>query len=343
MAPMTRSRASEQGDVPSPHAAVYYAQRATAGLIITEATNISAEAKGYSLTPGIYTAEQAAEWRRVSDAVHQTPDARIFMQLWHVGRIAAQEVSGLQPVAPSAQSAPARVWVRRSDGWSGLIPCDPAREMTRGDIARVVEDFRSAARAAVDAGFDGVELHAANGYLLDQFLREGTNRRDDEYGGSVINRLRFLDEVVTAVVRDIGPQRVGVRVSPIVGFEDTQDEGIAQTLLAAAGLLDGLGIAYLHLEEGDAATWGTASTPDTFRADVRDAFRGALIVAHEYGVDRAEQVVSSGAADAVAFGRPFIGNPDLVARIRTHAGFADSDTNTWYGGDEIGYTDYETV
>lgn len=342
MAPMTRSRASEPGGVPSSHAPKYYAQRASAGLIVTEATNISHEGKGYSGTPGIHADEQVEAWARVAGAVHAR-GGRVFMQLWHVGRLARRETCGTQPIAPSCQVAPAEVWVMRANAWSGMAPCEPAREMTVGDIKRVVADFARAAGRAVDAGFDGVELHGANGYLIDQFLRRTTNRRTDAYGGAVENRQRFLREVVEAVGERVGPGRIGVRFSPLIGYADGQDTEMPQTVISASQWLDRQEIAYLHVAEADASFDALEKLGDDFRNSLRDAFAGPIVVAHQYDAERAEEELTSGLADAVAFGRPFIANPDLVTRIAQGAPFVESDTTTWYGGDAVGYTDYRSL
>lgn len=349
MAPMTRSRA-EAGDLPSPHAAEYYAQRATAGLQITEGTIISPEGKGYSLTPGLYNQEQAKLWAQITDAVHdRVPGSRIFSQLWHVGRISHSDISGHQPVGPSAIRPPsAKVFLKRDDGWQGNIaPGDP-REMTLADIKSAVADFRASARLAGQSGFDGVELHGANGYLIDQFLRASTNQRTDAYGGPIHARLRFLQEVVTAVCEELGPDRVGVRFSPIVEYGDTEDPQIEAAILTAAEWLDTQGVAYVHVIESDATDlladsmygqrWG--SVADTFRQQLRERFQGSIILAYRYNIERAEAALQSGLADLIAMGRPFIANPDLVSRLQTGAEIAESNTATWYGGGAEGYIDY---
>ncbi|MGY4711627.1 alkene reductase [Mycolicibacterium sp. CBM1] len=344
MAPMTRSRASEPGDVPSPAAALYYAQRASAGLIVTEATNISLSAKGYSQTPGIYDEAQQQRWAEVTSAVHEAVSgSTIFMQLWHVGRLSAQEVSGSQPVAPSALQAPTTVWVKRANGWTGMVQCDPPRALHTDEIPGVVDMFTSAAKRAIEAGADGVELHGANGYLIDQFMRGTTNRRTDEYGGSISNRLRFLREVVSSVADAVGPQRLGIRLSPVVGIEDAKDPEIFDTTLQAAKWLDEQQLAYLHLAESDVSWLDAGPLTDRFRADLRAAFSGPIIVAANYDRVRAEAIIDNGFADLVAFGRPFIANPDLVSRLASAAALAESNPATWYGGDHQGYTDYPTA
>lgn len=339
MAPMTRSRAGEPDGIPSPQAAEYYARRASAGLIVTEATNISTQGKGYSQTPGCYTDEQERAWAEVASAVHGR-GGRIVMQLWHVGRLACRETCGGRPVAPSRQTAPASVWVARPGGWTGKVPCDEAGELGVGDIRRIVGDFRDAAVRAVRAGFDGVELHGANGYLIDQFLRATTNRRTDAYGGGQEARGRFLREVVEAVTGAVGAARVGLRVSPRIGYADADDPEMTGTLLRCAGWLDEAGIAYLHLAEAD-ASFDDLDRPDTeFREALRDRFTGPIAVAHQYDAARAEAALASGLADLIAFGRPFIANPDLVERMAAGAPLATADRSVWYGGGAAGYTDF---
>ncbi|WP_067803200.1 alkene reductase [Actinomadura formosensis] len=339
MAPMTRARASEPEGIPSPEAAAYYAQRASAGLIVTEATNISLEGKGYSQTPGCHTDEQERAWAEVASAVHGR-GGRIVMQLWHVGRLACRETSRGGPVAPSRQTAPASVWVARPDGWTGTVQCDEARALDVADIRRIVGDFRDAAVRAVRAGFDGVELHGANGYLIDQFLRATTNRRTDAYGGGRESRGRFLREVVEAVADAIGEARVGLRVSPRIGYADADDPEMTGTLLRCADWLDEMGIAYLHLAEADASFDDLARPDLEFRKALRDRFTGPIAVAHQYDVARAEEALESGLADLVAFGRPFIANPDLVERMATGTPLASADRSVWYGGGAAGYTDF---
>lgn len=349
MAPMTRSRAEEPSGVPSRHAAEYYAQRASAGLIVTEGTNISQEGKGYSRTPGIFTAEHVAAWREVTSAVHdRVAGSKIFLQLWHVGRVAHHDVSGVQPVAPSALRVDAKVWLRRPDGWEGRVDCTAPREMDQRDIARVVDDYRAAAERAMEAGFDGVEIHAANGYLIDQFLRGTTNQRRDRYGGSIKRRLQFVREVVCGVTRAVGAERVGIRFSPLIGFPDARDREIESTLLAAAEWLDGVRIGYVHIVESDNADLAAdharpgevESVGPDFRREFRQRFDGPIVLAHRYDLARARHALNAGVADLIAFGRPFIANPDLVDRLKNGWPLGDSDLATWYGGTARGYVDY---
>lgn len=340
MAPMTRARSAQPGNVPTALMAEYYAQRASTGLIITEATQISASAQGYSFTPGVYSAEQIAGWRGVTAAVHRA-GGRIFNQIWHVGRVSHPVFhAGGQPVAPSAiQPRGTQVWVADADGVGRMLDCPLPRALARVEIAGIVADFRQAARNAIDAGFDGVELHAANGYLIDQFLRSTSNRRDDEYGGSPQNRLRFLQEVVAAVAAEIGDERVGVRLAPYITAKDMADPDIIDTIALAAAWLSGK-VAYLHLSEAD---WDDApQVPDAFRDRLRASFAGALIVAGRYDRQRAAAVLARGWADLVAFGRPFIANPDLPERLRRNWPLAELDPTTLFGGSAAGYTHYPT-
>lgn len=347
MAPMTRSRASEPDDVPSPHAAEYYAQRSTAGLIVTEGTVISRQGKGYSLTPGIYSDAQQDAWAQIAEAVHARGDARMFLQLWHVGRISHELIAGEQPVAPSPVGSPtARLWfLDAATGTPSQLPAAVPREMTTTDIDEVLSSFQRAARRAVDSGMDGVEIHGANGYLLDQFMRSTTNRRTDAYGGPADQRARFAAEVVSAVAAEVGPDRVGLRVSPDVDYGDTNDPEICETTLLVADAADKVGLAYLHLVEENNANYlaegeSRQVVDDTFRSELRSRFNGAIIVASDYDQRRAEAALGSGLADAVAFGRPYIANPDLLARFAHGWPITESHRDTWYGGDERGYTDY---
>lgn len=346
MAPMTRSRASEPGDVPHPASSTYYGQRSEAGLIVTEGTVVSREGKGYSLTPGIYDEAQARAWAAVATSVHERSGSRIFQQLWHVGRISHELIAGTQPVAPSARPSPtAKLWFLDPVEGPALLPAGLPRAMTIDDIQRIVQDFVAAARRAVDAGMDGVEIHGANGYLVDQFLRSTTNVRTDSYGGSPAARARFLQELVAAVAGEVGEARVGVRLSPEVDYGDTDDPEICETTLLAAEVLDGLGVAYLHLVESNNSNF-LGETQDApvvdaeFKKHLRSVFGGTIIVATDHDGLSARAALQEGTADAVAFGRPFIANPDLVDRLRHGRPFASSDRDTWYGGDERGYTDY---
>ncbi|MFP7721719.1 alkene reductase [Lysobacter sp. A3-1-A15] len=336
MAPLTRNRAVA-GLVPSPLAAAYYAQRAGAGLIVTEATQVSRGAQGYLDTPGIYSPEQVAGWRAVTDAVHAS-GGRIVVQLWHVGRISHASLlpDGVQPVAPSAIRANAKTFTA-----DGFVDVSPPRALALDEIPGVVEEFRSAARNAIQAGFDGVEIHGANGYLIDQFLRDGANRRDDAYGGSIENRTRFLVEVVQAVADEIGNGRVGVRLSPVTPAGDLGDSDPQPLFERAVERLDALGIAYIHMIEG--ATGGDRGNVAFDYDALRRRFKGAWIVNNGYDRTMALAAIDTGRADAVAFGVPFIANPDLPERLRQEAALNRADPDTFYGGGAEGYTDYPTL
>jgi len=339
MAPLTRSRASSDG-VHSALAVEYYRQRASAGLIVSEATNISRQGRGYAFTPGIYTDEQVAAWRPVTDAVHEA-GGKIVCQLWHVGRMSHVDLQGggRSPVAPSAVQGGELIFLESNTHAPPSMP----RALEADEIPAIVEDYRHAARCARDAGFDGVEVHCANCYLLEQFLRDSTNLRSDEYGGSVENRTRFPLEVVEAVAGIWGAGRVGVRLSPItraVGDTplDSDPEG---TYGYFAGRLGRLGLAYLHCIEGQTRGVNAAGGFD-FKA-LHAAYGGHYIANNSYDRTMAFDAVSSGHADMVAFGRPFIGNPDLVERLRSDAPWAEADGATFYGGGAKGYTDYPTL
>lgn len=337
MAPMTRSRSAQPGNIPGPLNAEYYAQRATAALIVSEATQISPSGQGYSFTPGLHTAEQIAGWRLVTRAVHAA-GGRIFAQLWHAGRMSHHSFhGGAAPVAPSALDSGARVWIS-VDGVGAMVPTSTPRALSTAEVRGVVEDYRRAAANAVEAGFDGVEIHGANGYLIDQFLRTTSNVRTDEYGGSVDGRLRFPVEVVTAVAEEIGSERVGLRVSPQITARGMDCPDIEETVLALAQRVD---IAYLHLAEAD---WDDApAIPDAFRSRLRTAFSGRIVVAGGYTADRAQRILDAGHADLVAFGRPFVANPDLPARLAARAPLAALDPDLLYGGDARGYTDHPAL
>jgi N-ethylmaleimide reductase len=339
MAPLTRSRADMQG-VHSALAVEYYRQRAGAGLIVSEATNISREGRGYAFTPGIYTDAQVAAWRRITDAVH-AEGGKIVCQLWHVGRMShvSLQAGGAAPVAPSALQADEQVFLENEGFDRPSMP----RALEREEIARIVADYAHAARCARDAGFDGVEVHSANCYLLEQFIRDSTNRRTDEYGGTVHNRTRFPIEVISAVSEVWGPDRVGVRLSPItraVGDTplDSDPEG---TYFYLAAQLGKLGLAYLHCVEGQ--TRGDNAAGEFDFKKLHAAFGGKYIANNSYDRQMALDAVASGHADMVAFGRPFISNPDLVERLRRGAPLAEADRNTFYGGGAGGYTDYPAL
>ncbi|TPG41916.1 alkene reductase [Roseomonas nepalensis] len=337
MAPLTRSRAVA-GDVPRPSAATYYAQRATAGLIISEATQISPQGKGYAFTPGIHSEAQLAGWRPVTEAVHKA-GGRIVAQLWHVGRISHPDLQpgNALPVAPSAITPKGQAFTE-----TGFKPHVEPRALEIGEIPGIVADYVAAARNALAAGFDGVEVHAANGYLLDQFLRDGSNKRTDRYGGSIENRARLTLEVTQAVVDAIGADRTGIRLSPVTPANDASDSDPAPLFTHVVEALAGLNLAYLHMIEG--ATGGARDVVPGFDfMALKRAFRGPYMANNGYDFALADAAVRDGRADLVAFGRPFIANPDLVQRMRTGAPLATPDKATFYGGDEHGYTDYPAL
>ncbi len=334
MAPLTRNRALAEGDVPHALNAEYYAQRADAGLIVTEASQISPEAKGYAWTPGIHDDAQVAGWRLVTDAVH-AEGGRIVVQLWHVGRVShvSLQPDGRAPVAPSAIAAGAQTF----DG-AKMVETSMPRALEVHEIAGIVEDYAHAARQARRAGFDGIEIHAANGYLIDQFLRDGSNRRTDVYGGAIENRGRFLAEVLAAVTKVWEPGRVGIRFSPFAAVHGMSDSAPMATFGHAVALADRFDLAYLHLVEGQTGGARDAAADDV-RA-LRRLFRGAYMANNGYDRTTALAAVEAGDADLVAFGRPFIANPDLVQRLKLDAPLNTPDPATFYGGGAEGYTDY---
>lgn len=335
MAPLTRSRARSDG-VPVPLMAEYYAQRASAGLIIAEGTNISAQARGYAFTPGLYTLEQIAGWRRVTDAVHART-GRIFVQLWHVGRISHPSLQprGAPPVAPSAIRPAGKAFTE-----TGYQACVVPRALETSEIAGIVEDYRNAARNALSAGFDGVEIHAANGYLIEQFLRDSTNQRSDAYGGTRENRTRFLFEIVDAVSRVCTRGRTGVRLSPLGIANDIGPDSDPEALYRyIAGGLNDFDLGYLHVIEGH--TQGPRIVNGGFDLSaLRKLFRGKYIANNGYDLELALQARREGAADLIAFGRAFIANPDLVVRLQAGARLNVPDPATFFGGGKHGYTDY---
>jgi N-ethylmaleimide reductase len=337
MPALTRSRA-EDGNVPSSMAPTYYSQRASAGLIITEATQAGPGGQGYIATPGIHSDQQVAAWKQVTDAVH-AQGGLIFVQLWHVGRISHPDFrNGEQPVAPSA-IAPRGVQVYTAQGLKDI----PApRALDTGEIAGIVDEFRQAAHNARAAGFDGVEVHGANGYLLDQFLEDGTNQRTDQYGGSVENRARLLFEVIDAVADVWGRDLVGVRLSPGGTFNDMCDCHAEQTFSYVVKRMAPMNLAYLHLIE-PAQPQGEHPMPDLSARFFRPLYPGTLIVAGGYTLARANAVLRDGLADLVAFGQSFIANPDLPERFRQQAPLNEPDRQSYYGGDAHGYIDYPTL
>jgi len=335
MALMTRSRSDDAG-VPPDYATDYYAQRAGAGLIITEATNISAQARGYPRTPGIWSTAQVLAWKRVTDAVHLR-DGKIFLQLWHTGRMSHPDLhGGALPVAPSAIRPEGQI--RVADGMKDFVT---PRALETGEIALIIEDYRRAAENAKAAGFDGVEVHSANNYLLEQFVRDSTNTRTDDYGGSLKNRLRFPLEVVRAVIDVWGAGRVGIRISPVTTAPGNTplDSNTMATFGAYVDALSELGLLYIHDIEGVTQLSREATDGISFAA-LRQRFSGSYIANNQYTLGLAEQTLAAGDADLFSIGRPFIANPDLIHRLRSGAPLAEAPKDYWYGGDATGYSDW---
>ena len=336
MAPLTRNRAAA-GLIPGPHTAEYYAQRATAGLIIAEATQVSPQAQGYQDTPGIYTPEQIAGWRVVTDAVH-AKGGRIFLQLWHVGRVSHIDLQpgGAAPVAPSAIPAATKTFVNNT-----FTETSMPRALNLEEIPGIVADFRQAAANAIAAGFDGVEVHGANGYLLDQFAKDGSNHRTDAYGGSVENRARLMLEVAAAVAAEIGPERTGIRISPVSPANGVSSSDPQLQFDYIVDHLSKLGLVYLHVVEG--ATGGPRDVAPFDFAGLRRRFSGTYIANNGYDLKLATAHLAAGEADLFAFGRPFIANPDLVARLQSGAALNEINPATIYGGGAEGYIDYPAL
>lgn len=335
MAPMTRSRAP--GNVPNELMARYYAQRAEAGLLITEGTSPSPDGLGYARIPGLFEAAQVAGWKLVTEAVHAA-GSRIFVQLMHAGRVAHPDnlPAGGRVLAPSAVPWEGKMWV---DG-KGQLPIPTAEAMSTADIERTLEQYARAAELAIEAGFDGVELHAANGYLIEQFLNTAANQRTDEWGGSIENRLRFAVEVAKRVVARIGADRVGIRVSPYSPNNGlrSDDEGVEELHERLAGELGRLGLVYMHVV--DHSSLGAPAVPASVKDKIRKAFGGAVILSGGYDRERAQADVAAGRATLVAFGRPFIANPRLPSKLRAGASLAAPDFATFYSPGPEGYTDY---
>ncbi|MCA1920833.1 alkene reductase [Buttiauxella noackiae] len=343
MAPLTRLRSIVPGDIPTPLMGEYYRQRASSGLIISEATQISAQAKGYEGAPGLHSDEQIAAWKKITAGVHAA-DGRIAVQLWHTGRISHTSIQPDQqaPVAPSAISAGTRTSLRDENGHAIRVDTSMPRALELNEIPGIVNDFRQAVGNARDAGFDMVELHSAHGYLLHQFLSPTSNHRTDEYGGSRENRARLVLEVVDAVSKEWSADRIGIRVSPIGSFQNVDngpdEEADALYLIEE---LNKRGIAYLHMSEPDWA--GGQPYTEEFRQKVRERFNGVIIGAGAYTPEKAEALIEKGLIDAVAFGRDYIANPDLVERLHHNAELNAQRPETFYGGGAEGYTDYPTL
>mgnify|MGYP000430410050 CR=1 FL=1 len=345
MAPLTRSRSDAGTNTQTGLHALYYAQRATAGLIVSEATQISKQGQGYAWTPGIFTEEQVESWKPVTDAVHNA-GGRIFCQLWHVGAISHPvfQPDGGSPVSAGAWTPEGQAFVgdRHEDG--PQVPFQEARALRTDEIPDLIEDYRHAARCAAQAGFDGVEVHCANNYLIDQFIRSATNDRDDDYGGSLDNRLRLMREIVAAVCEVLPADRVGVRLSPQGGPGGTEDAEPGETYPAAAKALAGLGLAYLHVIRPNSHTGdGKDSGGDDIVHAMRKQFDGPFIANGNFEPEEAAQWIAEGHADAITFGRMFLANPDLPERIAKGGPYNDPDESTFYGGGAEGYTDYPTL
>lgn len=350
MAPLTRLRSADTtgvkagiGGNATALMAEYYSQRASAGMIITEATDISPDAKGYAGAPAIYNDEQIQAWRQVTDSVHQA-GGRMGMQLWHTGLVshASLQPGQAKPMSASAVNlgTKSRTSLKDSDGNIYREATTPTRAMSQFEIHQVVDDFANAARNAIKAGMDFVELHAAHGYLIHQFLSSSVNSRTDEYGGSMENRLRFLKEILTAVVAAVGNERVGIRISPIGKFNEVR-AGDEEETLALIEMLDTFNLAYLHISEPDWAGGKPLSTE--MRQKIRQAYRGVIIGSGGYSAEKADNLIRTGLIDAVAFGRGYIANPDLVERFSQNAPLNPMKPYGSYGGDKKGYTDYPTL
>lgn len=338
MAPLTRTRANDDG-VPSKFAATYYSQRASAGLIVTEAMQISPMGKGYSNTPGIHSPEQVRGWSRIVEAVHKN-GGRIFLQLWHAGRISHTSLlpNNAQPVAPSAIRANAHTHIA-----TGAAEVSEPVALTASGIKETIEDYRLAAINAKEAGFDGVEIHAANGYLIDQFLRTGTNHRTDEYGGAASNRVRFLTEAVEQVLGTWDNKKIGVRISPTVDFNDMHDDNPHEAFSVAVARLNDFGLGYLHVVERAQDSIESGEEALALSAHLKTLWKGLYVVNGGYDGPKGEEAVRTGRADAVAYGRAFLANPDLPRRLHLRAALNEPDPTTFYGGGDVGYTSYPTL
>jgi N-ethylmaleimide reductase len=336
MAPLTRNRAVA-GMVPNPLAVEYYGQRASAGLLITEASQVSQQGQGYQDTPGIYSKEQVAGWRKVTDRVHDR-GGRIFIQIWHVGRIShtSLQPDGGAPVAPSALKARTKTFVNGT-----FADVSEPRAVSLQEIPGIIESFRRGAVNALEAGFDGVEIHGANGYLLDQFAKDGANKRTDAYGGGIENRAKLMLEVSKVVAAEAGPERTGIRISPVTPANDVSDSNPQPLFDHIVDHLNALKLTYIHVIEG--ATGGPRDIAPFDYASLRKRFKGAYIANNGYDFELANKVLEAGEADLIAFGKPFLANPDLVERLKRGAPLNAPDKATFYGGGAEGYTDYPAL
>ena len=337
MAPMTRSRAGV-GFVPGPLSVEYYRQRASAGLVVTEGSQISQQGQGYPDTPGIYTKAQIDRWKAVTKAVHQN-GGHVFIQLWHVGRIShvSLQEGGQAPVAPSAIAARN---VRTFINGEFVAPSEP-RALRLDEIPSIIEQYRHAAACAIKAGFDGVEIHASNGYLLDQFAKTGTNKRTDAYGGSIENRARLMLEVAEAVAHEVGCDRTGIRIGPVTPSNDISNEDSQPLFEHIVEGLNAIGLVYIHVVEG--ATGGARDIAPFDYARLRERFSGTYIANNGYDLVLAHEALEMGSADMISFGRPFIGNPDLVERLKRGGPYNEFDRARLYGGGAEGFTDYPSL
>jgi 2,4-dienoyl-CoA reductase-like NADH-dependent reductase (Old Yellow Enzyme family) len=336
MAPLTRARAGREA-VPNELMAAYYAQRASAGLIISEATGISREGLGWPNAPGLWNDEQVSGWRLVTDAVHHA-GGRIVAQLWHMGRLVHPDLGGGRPVSASATTAPDFAYT-----YEGKKPYVEARALTREDIQRIIGDYATAARNAIAAGFDGVQVHGANGYLVDQFLRDGANFRTDEYGGSIENRLRFVTEVLQAVGDAISMDRVGIRFSPNIYSQGVEDSDPLPLFTALAERLEELKVPWIELREAHQPTSAGAIPTEPVSPAMRPLYSGKILLNSDYDGPSARERMAEGVADAISFGRPFISNPDLVHRLAVGAPLSPGDVSTFYSGGAEGYVDYPAL
>ena len=333
MAPLTRGRGTRD-HVPTDLMATYYSQRASAGLIITEATHISLEGSGWPYAGGLWGADHVTHWKKVTDAVHAA-GGRIFAQLWHMGRLVHPSLHGVQPVSASATTAPGKAFT-----YEGRQPYVEARPLLIEEIPRLIGDYVAAAKNALAAGFDGVQLHAANGYLIDQFLRDGSNKRTDSYGGPIENRVRLLREVVEALIDTVGKDRTAVRLSPNGESQGVDDSNQSELFPAAAALLDRLGVVFLELREpGPDGTFGKSDRPPVAPL-IRKAFKGILVLNSDFDLARGQAALGSGAADAITFGRKFLANPDLPYRFANDLPLNADDQKTWYAQGPEGYITY---
>ena len=336
MAPLTRARAGREA-IPNELMATYYAQRASAGLIISEATGISREGLGWPNAPGLWSEEQVQGWKQVTAAVHHA-GGKIVAQLWHMGRLVHPDLGGGQPVSSSATTAPDLAYT-----YEGKKPYVEARELTREDIKRIVGDYATAARNAIAAGFDGVQVHGANGYLVDQFLRDGANFRTDEYGGSIENRLRFVTEVLQAVGDAIGMERVGIRFSPNIYSQGVEDSNPLPLFTALAERLEELKVPWIELREAHQPTSAGAIPTEPVSPAMRPIYSGRILLNSDYDGPSARARMAEGIGDGISFGRPFISNPDLVHRLAVGASLSPGDVSTFYSGGAEGYVDYPTL